>query len=67
MAPDLGKQALSSLGFSSGRVEQYKISRENRSFGSEQLETRRDVSCKQGRKSGSVTYDLSGKELKVSR
>src|SRR5258708_31530265 len=48
MAPELGKKALSRLGFSSGKVEQYKISREARDFWKEDLETRSDVSCKQG-------------------
>jgi len=65
-APELGKRALSRLGFTTGKVEQYKISREARDFWKGDLETRWDVSCRQGRKTGSVTFDLSGKELEVS-
>jgi len=67
MAPELGQKALARLGFSSGKVELYKVSREQRDFWKADLETRWDVSCKQGRKTGSVTYDLTGNELKVSQ
>jgi hypothetical protein len=65
MAPELGKRALARLGFNTGKVELYQVSREQRDIFKEDLETRWDVSCKQGRKSAIVRYDLSGNELKV--
>ncbi len=67
MAPDLGQKALARLGFNGGQISLYKVSRDSRTFGGRDLVTSWEVSCKQGRKSGTVTYDLDGNELKVSK
>ncbi len=67
MAPDLGEKALARLGFTGGQITHYKITRDSRTFGRNELVTAWEVSCKQGRKTGWVSYDLNGNELKVSK
>lgn len=62
-APDLGKKALERLSLGGGQVSFFKVTREPRSSKQSALVTRWEVSCKDGRKSGTVVYDLSGKEL----
>ena len=64
-APDLGKKALARLNFSDGRITYYKVATEEDPFGRKALVTQWSVSCQQGRKSGTVMYDLAGNEIKA--
>ena len=64
-APDLGQRTLRRLNLAGGRCDLFKVSREPVSFPSPKLATVWDVSCQQGRKSGTVIYDLNGKEVRA--
>ena len=64
-APNLGKKALERLSFSQGQVSFFKVSRQPRSFRQAFLVTRWEVFCKDGSRSATIVYDLSGKELEA--
>jgi hypothetical protein len=64
LAPELGKKACARLNLPEGKVSLYEVERKTkRDFMSKELVTRWSISCQQGRKSGYVDYDMSGKEL----
>jgi hypothetical protein len=64
-APDLGRRALLRLNLTGGRCDLFKVSRERVSFPSPKLSTVWDISCQRGRNSGTVIYDLNGKEVRA--
>ncbi len=65
LAPDLGKKALEKLGYTDGRVSLYSINRKPRHWLGKDLVTHWDVSCSQGRKSGSVNFDMAGNQIEL--
>ncbi|MEO8436649.1 MAG: hypothetical protein ABI596_17255 [Pyrinomonadaceae bacterium] len=66
-APNLGRKALERLSFGGGQVSFFKVSRGPRSLERAPLVITWAIFCKDGPRSGTIIYDLSGRELEARR